>query len=121
MVCDAWHCNDIEAFVLGWCAQRLNPRLQLVYDCHEFEAERNAKPDLERKLVGWLERRMIRRAAAVITVSPSIAAAYEERYRGYGHATMGCWFATFRAPVNSAKPSDGDSSPAKPNRLQAAF
>jgi glycosyltransferase involved in cell wall biosynthesis len=81
---DAWHCNDIEAFVLGWCAQRLNPRLKLVYDCHEFEAERNAKPAIERKMVGWLERRMIRRAEAVITVSPSIAAAYRERYARHG-------------------------------------
>ena len=71
---DAWHCNDIEAFVLGWCAQRLNPRLHLVYDCHEFESERNAKSKLERKLVGWLERRMIRRAAAVITVSTTTSA-----------------------------------------------
>ena len=51
---DAWHCNDIEAFVLGWCAQRLNPRLRLIYDCHEFEAERNAKPAIERKWwAGW--------------------------------------------------------------------
>ena len=81
---DAWHCNDIEAFVLGWCAQRLNPRLRLIYDCHEFEAERNAKPAIERRLVGWLERRMIRKAEAVITVSPSIATAYRERYTGCG-------------------------------------
>ncbi|MEC8759370.1 MAG: glycosyltransferase family 4 protein, partial [Bacteroidota bacterium] len=81
---DAWHCNDIEAFVLGWCAQRLNPRLRLIYDCHEFEAERNAKPAIERKMVGWLERRMIRKAEAVITVSPSIAAAYRERYARHG-------------------------------------
>lgn len=81
---DAWHCNDIEAFVLGWCAQRLNPRLRLIYDCHEFEAERNAKPAIERKMVGWLERRMIRKAEAVITVSPSIAAAYRERYAHHG-------------------------------------
>lgn len=81
---DAWHCNDIEAFVLGWCAQRLNPRLQLIYDCHEFEAERNAKSHLERRMVAWLERRMIRKATAVITVSPSIAEAYRERYARFG-------------------------------------
>ena len=54
---EAWHCNDIEAFVLGWFAQRLNPRLRLIYDCHEFGGERNAKPVIERKMVGWLERR----------------------------------------------------------------
>lgn len=81
---DAWHCNDIEAYVLGWCAQRLNPRLKLVYDCHEFEAERNAKPAIERRLVGWLERRMIRKAEAVIAVSPSIAEAYRQRYADCG-------------------------------------
>ena len=81
---EAWHCNDIEAFVLGWCAQRLNPRLQLIYDCHEFEAERNAKPAIERRMVAWLERRTIRKAKAVITVSPSIAEAYRERYGRHG-------------------------------------
>ncbi len=81
---EAWHCNDIEAFVLGWCAQRLNPRLQLIYDCHEFEAERNAKPAIERRMVAWLERRMIRKAKAVLTVSPSIAEAYRERYGRHG-------------------------------------
>lgn len=81
---EAWHCNDIEAFVLGWLAQRLNPKLRLIYDCHEFESERNAKPEIERKLVRFLERKLIRRAAAVITVSPSIAQAYEERYAEHG-------------------------------------
>ncbi len=81
---DAWHCNDIEAFVLGWLAQRLNPKLALVYDCHEFESERNAKPAIERRLVQWLERRMIRRASAVLTVSPSIAQAYRQRYDSHG-------------------------------------
>lgn len=85
---DAWHCNDIEAFVLGWLAQRFNPKLKLVYDCHEFEAERNGKSKLERKLVSWLERRMIRKAAAVITVSPSIAKAYQERYAKFGMANV---------------------------------
>lgn len=81
---DVWHCNDIEAFVLGWLAQRLNRSLELIYDCHEFESERNAKPEIERKLVRFLERKMIRRAAAVITVSPSIAEAYSERYSVHG-------------------------------------
>ena len=77
---DAWHCNDFEAFVLGCLAQRLNRKLELIYDCHEFESERNAKPELERKLVRWLESRWIHKAAAVITVSPSIAQAYRDRY-----------------------------------------
>ena len=111
---DTWHCNDIEAFVLGWCAQRLNPRLHLVYDCHEFESERNAKSKLERKLVGWLERRMIRRAAAVITVSPSIAAAYQERYSTYGMPN-GLLVRNIPTPLVT------DSAPAKPNRFRQRF
>ena len=36
---DVWHCNDAEAFALGVLAKRIRPRLQLIYDCHEFEAE----------------------------------------------------------------------------------
>lgn len=81
---DAWHCNDAEAFALGVLAQILSPKLELIYDCHEFEAERNAKPAAYLRGVAWLERRFIRRAASVITVSPSIQAAYRERYERHG-------------------------------------
>lgn len=81
---DAWHCNDAEAFALGVLAQILSPKLELIYDCHEFEAERNAKPAAYLRGVAWLERRFIHRAASVITVSPSIQAAYRERYDRYG-------------------------------------
>jgi glycosyltransferase involved in cell wall biosynthesis len=81
---DAWHCNDIEAFLIGIFAKCLNPRLQLVYDCHEFESERNAKSGMERRLVQWLERRLIRYAQAVLVVSPSIRKAYVERYTPFG-------------------------------------
>lgn len=81
---DAWHCNDIEAFGIGVLAQILNPRLKLLYDCHEFESERNGKSDLERRLVGWMERRFIHRASTVFLVSPSIERAYHERYDSHG-------------------------------------
>lgn len=81
---DVWHCNDIEAFVLGLFAKVLNPKLELVYDCHEFESERNGKSSLEKKLVGWLERRFIRFAKQVFVVSPSILNAYQERYDSHG-------------------------------------
>lgn len=113
---DAWHCNDIEAFVLGWFAQRLNPRLQLVYDCHEFEAERNAKPVIERKLVAWMERRMIRKAAAVVTVSPSISAAYQERYAAYGIPEV-LLIRNVPAPRVNAEEMEG----AKPNHFRRRF
>lgn len=81
---EAWHCNDAEAFALGVLAQILCPRLRLIYDCHEFEAERNAKPASYLKAVGWFERRFIHRAESVITVSPSIRTAYLERYGRHG-------------------------------------
>lgn len=77
---DAWHCNDIEAFVLGLMAKALNPKLKLVYDCHEFESERNGKSNVEKWIVGRLERRFIRFAAHVFLVSPSILRAYQTRY-----------------------------------------
>ena len=113
---EAWHCNDIEAFVLGWCAQRLNPRLKLIYDCHEFEAERNAKPAIERKLVGWLERRMIRKAAAVITVSPSIAEAYRERYASFGLPEV-----HLVRNIPSPRPSNATQEGMPPDHFRARF
>ena len=115
---DAWHCNDIEAFVLGWCAQRLNPRLKLVYDCHEFEAERNAKPAIERRLVGWLERRMIRKAEAVITVSPSIADAYRQRYADCGIPEV---HLVRNIPERESGKSTNTTSDASPDHFRARF
>ena len=81
---DAWHCNDAEAFGMGLLAKRLRPDLKLVYDCHEFESERNGKPEWLSKFVRRMETRHIRKAEEVIVVSPSIKAAYESRYTAQG-------------------------------------
>ena len=81
---DAWHCNDAEAFGMGLLAKRLKPSLKLIYDCHEFESERNGKPAWLSKAVRRMETRHIRRAEEVIVVSPSIQAAYELRYNEQG-------------------------------------
>lgn len=81
---DAWHCNDAEAFGMGLLAKRLKPSLKLIYDCHEFESERNGKPAWLSKAVRRMETRHIRRAEEVIVVSPSIQAAYESRYNEQG-------------------------------------
>ena len=81
---EAWHCNDAEAFVIGLLAKVTRPSLRLIYDCHEFESERNGKSRRYLRAVGWLERRFIRFADEVIVVSPSIAAAYLERYQSHG-------------------------------------
>jgi glycosyltransferase involved in cell wall biosynthesis len=78
---DAWHCNDAEAFAIGLLAKGIRPRLKLIYDCHEFEGERNGKSIAYLKGIRWLERRFIRFAEEVIVVSPSIARAYQKRYQ----------------------------------------
>jgi len=81
---DAWHCNDAEAFAIGLLAKWMRPGLQLIYDCHEFESERNGKPAWLSRGVRWMETRYIREAEEVIVVSPSIQAAYESRYMEHG-------------------------------------
>ena len=81
---DAWHCNDAEAFGIGLLAKFLRSSLKLVYDCHEFESERNGKPAWLSKAVRRMETRHIRKAEEVIVVSPSIQAAYEVRYNEHG-------------------------------------
>ena len=78
---DVWHCNDTEAFAIGIAAKITRPKLKLVYDCHEFEAERNGKPRWMLRMVYAFERLFIHWASDVITVSPSIAAAYQSRYK----------------------------------------
>jgi glycosyltransferase involved in cell wall biosynthesis len=77
---DIWHCNDFEAFLLGLMAKLTRPRLILVYDCHEYEAERYSLGKWMRKFVSWGERNFIRYAAMVITVGPSIMREYERLY-----------------------------------------
>jgi glycosyltransferase involved in cell wall biosynthesis len=78
---DVWHCNDIEALLVGIVAKFFRRKLLLVYDCHEFEAERNAQSALKGRLIRRLERRFLPWVSEVITVSPSIAAAYKELYK----------------------------------------
>jgi glycosyltransferase involved in cell wall biosynthesis len=77
---DIWHCNDIEAFAIGVVAKFFRGRLILVYDCHEYESERNGKSRFERRLVALFEKLFIHKAERVITVSPSIAEAYQQRF-----------------------------------------
>lgn len=81
---DAWHCNDAEAFGIGLLAKWLRSSLKLVYDCHEFESERNGKPAWLSKAVRRMETRHIGKAEEVIVVSPSIQDAYESRYAAHG-------------------------------------
>lgn len=77
---DSIHCNDFEAMLIGTLAKITRPRLKLVYDCHEYERERNGISRMYRFFVRLLEPIVIRFAAAVITVSEGIRLEYERLY-----------------------------------------
>ncbi len=67
------HAHDLETLPAGVAlARRLGAHL--VYDAHELERHSIGLSRLESRVLGWLESRLISRAARVITVSDSIAA-----------------------------------------------
>lgn len=105
---DVWHCNDIEAFVLGLAAKVRRPRLQLVYDCHELESERNAQPRWMRRTISGLERLLIRHAAVTLVVSPSILRYYQHKYQDAG---MGSIFLVRNVPHAPTERSGHPSVP----------
>ncbi|MDO4899360.1 glycosyltransferase [Actinomyces sp.] len=79
---DVVHANDGNTLAPAlWIADRCNARL--VYDSHELWLNRNVRTDrpMARKVEAAIEKRGIRRADAVITVSPSIVDWLAERYR----------------------------------------
>ena len=78
---DLLHGHDAEVLgAVGPVATRLG--IPFVYDSHELWTERNKKRTLYMKLTeGPSERRWSRRAARVVTVSPSIARWLKSRYR----------------------------------------
>ncbi|HEU4671544.1 MAG TPA: glycosyltransferase [Candidatus Limnocylindrales bacterium] len=79
---DAWHAHDLTA--LASVAPHVPPGIPLVYDAHELFLESGAAlrlPAPARRLLGAYERRLVGRAAAVVTVNDEIAATLAERDR----------------------------------------
>jgi glycosyltransferase involved in cell wall biosynthesis len=78
---DFYHCHDFNAFYAGISAARKVPR-PIIYDSHEIYAHLNvAHPTKARRMmVEFFERRWIRKASKVITVSDSIAEYLARRY-----------------------------------------
>lgn len=77
------HAHDANALVPGYLAARL-ARARLIYDAHELWSERHASllhSDLLCRVINFIEGALARRAAAVITVNPSIAQLLAEMYR----------------------------------------
>lgn len=80
---DAYHGHDLTGLIAAWRASRRRPGSLVVYDSHELFLEAGAVaslPRLPRRLVGRVEGALARRAAAVVTVNPSIGAELVQRY-----------------------------------------
>lgn len=77
---DIIHCNDLSALPIGLLIKLFGIGKKVVYDCHEYETELNGLKGVEKKAKKWLERKLIRYADAVITVSDSIANEYSRLY-----------------------------------------
>ncbi|WP_344312105.1 glycosyltransferase, partial [Agromyces terreus] len=78
---DVVHAHDANTLpAAGRVARRLG--VPLVYDSHELWTRRNVSSDrpVAKRLEGPMERRGARRAAAVVTVSPSIAEWLQRTY-----------------------------------------
>lgn len=69
---DVHHAHDLNTL---WVASRTARarRAKVVYDAHEMHACRTGVGAVRRRYAAWLERRLIRRVDAAITVSASIA------------------------------------------------
>lgn len=79
---DIAHCNDLTALPAGVALKLLfRWRLRVVYDAHEYETEVKGISRVERQLRKVVESILIRFAAAVISVSDSIANEYKRLYK----------------------------------------
>jgi glycosyltransferase involved in cell wall biosynthesis len=76
---DVVHANDIATLIPGWAAAL--GRARLVYDTHEYAVGVPYRKALWAWLAATIERLLIRRCDAVITVSDGIAERLQERYR----------------------------------------
>lgn len=81
---DVIHAHDLNALIpASLAASRI--KVKLIYDSHEFETGRDAESSRANRFKGWfwgqMERILIHRAQAVITVSPSIANALTNKYK----------------------------------------
>lgn len=78
---DIFHCNDLNSLPIGVLVKKFfNRDAKIVYDAHEYETELNGLKDVQKKLVKWLEKRLIKYADKVITVSDAIADEYVRLY-----------------------------------------
>jgi len=73
--------NDLSALPIGWAiASRM--RVPLIYDAHELETEINGlrQGSIQQRLMMWLEKKLISKTDATVTVSTNIADWYSKNY-----------------------------------------
>ena len=78
---DVVHCHDFDTLPLGWMLTR-NRRTPLIYDSHEVYTDMMVGhlPRLAVRLLGWLERRLVRRCEATLCAGDLQADTLEQRW-----------------------------------------
>lgn len=78
---DIIHCNDINTLPIGVLIKKFfNRNVKIVYDAHEYETESNDFKGIQKILVKFIEKKLIKYADKVITVSNTIANEYVRLY-----------------------------------------
>ncbi len=82
---DIYYCNDFNALIAGYLASKKN-KAKVVYDSHELWSERACRNKtilnrFKRILESYIEKYIIKRCNAVITVSEGIAEELSRRYK----------------------------------------
>jgi glycosyltransferase involved in cell wall biosynthesis len=87
---DVYHSHDLTTLPVGYMAKR-RANGKLVYDSHELFTELHYVPRIERPIFRFVERRLVQRADAVITVNEFAAGELSERYGiGLPGVVMNC-------------------------------
>ncbi len=73
------HAHDVNVLPTAWLAARLS-RVPLVYDAHEISTDREGYQAF-RGLVGWIEKKLMPRAAGTITTTDARAKFFSRAYR----------------------------------------
>jgi glycosyltransferase involved in cell wall biosynthesis len=119
--CAVVHAHDLNTLPAGWWLARRH-RARLIYDSHELYLDRNRRPRrtwLNRLLTRELERFLIRRCDAVITVNDSLANLLAQRYRIARPLVLRNTPSRNSAPATSTvkSPSLRDLVPIEPSHL----
>jgi glycosyltransferase involved in cell wall biosynthesis len=78
---DILHCNDLNTLPIGVIVKNLyNKDIKILYDAHEYETQINGLKGIQKTLIKFLEKNLIKYADKVITVSDAIADEYVKLY-----------------------------------------